>query len=148
MGKKSVVVALHPGLVRLASEGFQNELLVLFGFPSGSAGALLGGELPLRYCSGKFACRVPTWGLPARGHVQGLSLLDLLALARFRVLSCLAWLVVLGCFVAGELLGALSEFDYAGKLQQTGFVRMVPRFRGCIRVMRLMVLRLSRQFFS
>ena len=32
----------------------------------------MGGELPLRYCSGKFACRVPTWGLPARGHVQGL----------------------------------------------------------------------------
>ena len=34
--------------------------------------ALLGGELPLRYCSGRFACRVPTWSVPARGHVQGL----------------------------------------------------------------------------
>ena len=44
----------------------------LFGYPSGSAAALLGGELLLRYCSGRFACRVPTWGLPARGHVQGL----------------------------------------------------------------------------
>ena len=31
------------------------------------------GELPLRYCSGSFACRVPTWGLSARGHVQGLN---------------------------------------------------------------------------
>ena len=49
-----------------------NELLVLFGYPSGSAVALLGGVLPLRYCSGRFACRVPTWGLLARGHVQGL----------------------------------------------------------------------------
>ena len=35
-----------------ASEGFLNELLVLFGYPSGSAAALLNGELPLRYCSG------------------------------------------------------------------------------------------------
>ena len=51
---------------------FLNVMLVLFGYPSGSAAALLGGELPLRYCSGKFACPVPTWGLPARGHVQGL----------------------------------------------------------------------------
>ena len=32
----------------------------------------MGGELPLRYCSGSFACRVPTWGLPVRGHVQDL----------------------------------------------------------------------------
>ena len=32
-----------------ASEGFFNELLVLFCYPSGSAAALLGGELPLRY---------------------------------------------------------------------------------------------------
>ena len=32
-----------------ASEGLLNELLVLFGYPSGSAAALLGGELPLRY---------------------------------------------------------------------------------------------------
>ena len=56
----------------IQAEVFFFYVLVLFGFPSGSAAALLGGELPLRYCSGKFACRVPTWGLPARGHVQGL----------------------------------------------------------------------------
>ena len=31
-----------------------NELLVLFGSPCGSAAALLGGVLPLRYCSGRF----------------------------------------------------------------------------------------------
>ena len=35
-----------------ASEDFLTELLVLFGYLSGSAAALLGGELPLRYCSG------------------------------------------------------------------------------------------------
>ena len=28
--------------------------------------------LPLRYCSGGFACRVPSWTLPARGHAQGI----------------------------------------------------------------------------
>ena len=55
-----------------ASQGFFVELLVLFGYLSGSAAALLNGELLLRYCSGKFACRVPSWGLPARGHVRGL----------------------------------------------------------------------------
>ena len=48
------------------------ELLVLFGYPSSSAAVLLGVELLFRCCSGGFACRVPTWGLPARGHVQGL----------------------------------------------------------------------------
>ena len=49
-----------------------NELLVLFGYPCGSAAALMSGVLPLRYCSGRFACRVPTWSLPAHGHVRGL----------------------------------------------------------------------------
>ena len=49
-----------------------DELLVLFGYPSGSVAALLDGELPLRYCSGKFACRAPAWFLPARGDVRGL----------------------------------------------------------------------------
>ena len=48
------------------------EQPVLFGYPCGSAAALLGGVSPLRDWSGKFACRVLTWGLPARGHVQGL----------------------------------------------------------------------------
>ena len=52
-----------------ASEDFLNRLLVLFGYPSGSAAALLAGVLPLRYCSAKFACKFPTWRLPDRGHV-------------------------------------------------------------------------------
>ena len=49
-----------------------NDLLVLFGYPSGSTTALLNGEVPLRYSSGEFACRLPMWGLPSCGHVQGL----------------------------------------------------------------------------
>ena len=55
-----------------ASEGFLNEPLVLFGYPYGCAAALLSGVLPLRNCSGRFACRVPTWSLPAHVHVRGL----------------------------------------------------------------------------
>ena len=45
------------------------RLSVLFGYPSGSAAALLAGVLPLRYCSARFACKFPTWRLPDRGHV-------------------------------------------------------------------------------
>ena len=55
-----------------ASEGFLNELPVLCGYPSGSASVLLGGELSLRYCSNRFSCRVPNWGLHSHGHVRGL----------------------------------------------------------------------------
>ena len=95
----------------LASEGFLNELLVLFGYPSASAAALLGGELLLRYCSGKLACRVTTWGLPARGHIQGL----IAEFAGVGEVSCtVAWLVVLGCLVVGEFLGAYTLQDVAG----------------------------------
>ena len=52
-----------------ASEDFLNRLLVLFGYPCGSAAALLAGVLLLRYCSARFACEFPTWRLPDRGHV-------------------------------------------------------------------------------
>ena len=52
-----------------ASEDFLNRLLVLFGYPCGSAAALLAGVLPFRYCSARFACKFPTWRLPDRGHV-------------------------------------------------------------------------------
>ena len=41
----------------------------MFGYPSGSAAALLAGVLPLQYCSARFACKFPTWRLPDRGHV-------------------------------------------------------------------------------
>ena len=74
--------------------------------------------------------------------------------------------MVLGCLVVGEFLGALKEFCYTGNpstpywfwqgwefsvsstgleeiesLRIQGFATVVPRFRGCITVMRLMVLR-------
>ena len=80
--------------------------------------------------------------------------LNLLVLERFRgafmliVLSCLAWLVVLGCLAVGEFLGAFKSVRRHWKPQHTlqvlagmGVLTMVPRFRGCIRVMRHMVLR-------
>ena len=55
-----------------ASEPFLNELLGLFQYPPGSGRALVGGTLPLRYCSARFACRTPTWRLPVSGHVVDL----------------------------------------------------------------------------
>ena len=54
-----------------ASEPFLNELLSLFRYPSGSARALVAGTLPLRYCATRFACKSPTWRLPAFAHVTG-----------------------------------------------------------------------------
>ena len=107
-----------------ASAGFLIGLLVLFGYPSGSAAALLGGELTLRYCSGKFACRVPTWGLPARGHVQGL-------VAEFagveevpewpRRLCSVAWpgWWCQGAWGLEDSWVALKEFGNTGKTQHT-----------------------------
>ena len=49
-----------------------DELLGLFRYPPRSGRALLAGTLPLRYCAARFACRVPTWRLPASGHVARL----------------------------------------------------------------------------
>ena len=51
-----------------SSVPFLNELLRLFGYPSGSVGALLDGTLPSRYCTTRFASRIPTWRLPVPGH--------------------------------------------------------------------------------
>ena len=51
---------------------FLNELLRLFGYPSGSAGALLAGTLPLRYFTTRFASRIPTWRLPVPEHAASL----------------------------------------------------------------------------
>ena len=39
-----------------------------FSHPPGSAAALLEGTLPLRYCAGRFACKIPTLRLPAAGR--------------------------------------------------------------------------------
>ena len=48
---------------------FLDELLVLFGYPSGSGASLLAGTLPLRFFAESFACRIPTWRLPEGGNV-------------------------------------------------------------------------------
>ena len=50
-----------------AAVHFLDELLALFRFH-----ALLAGTLPLRYCSTRFACRTPSWRLPALGSVHSL----------------------------------------------------------------------------
>ena len=49
-----------------------DSLLAVFGYPVGSGGLLLSGELPLRFCSGNFAFRRPCWGLLDSGGVQAL----------------------------------------------------------------------------
>ena len=41
-------------------------------WPPGSAPALLGGTLPLRYCAAMFARQVPTWRLPPSDKVADL----------------------------------------------------------------------------
>ena len=50
--------------------GFLDSLLGVFGYPAGSGRVLLDGHLPLRYYSGCFALRKPTWGLPHGGWVS------------------------------------------------------------------------------
>ena len=52
--------------------GFLDDLLQVFGYPGGSGALLLAGDLPLRYCTDKFALLKPTWGLPEGGHVRSL----------------------------------------------------------------------------
>ena len=56
----------------VSSVHFLDELLVLFGYASGSGAALLEGTLPLRYYTSRFARKVPTWRLPAAGEVASL----------------------------------------------------------------------------
>ena len=48
---------------------FLDELLLLSGYPPGSGVALLRGSLPLRYCTSRFAHKVPTWSLLVSGGV-------------------------------------------------------------------------------
>ena len=52
--------------------GFLDSLLGVFGYPAGSGRVLLAGDLPLRYYSGCFALRKPTWRLPKEGGVRTL----------------------------------------------------------------------------
>ena len=75
-----------------ASEGFLNELLLLFRYPPRSAVALLEGTLPLRYCAGRFTGRVPTWRLPADRHVVDLDTEGSEEVGIMRVEHSSAWL--------------------------------------------------------
>ena len=52
--------------------GFLDDLLRVFGYPGGSGELLLADQLPLRYCTDRFAFRNPRWNLPERGHVHSL----------------------------------------------------------------------------
>ena len=73
MAGKSAGMDLHPVLWRhLILPGFLDALLQMFGYPGGSGALLLAGELPLRYCTDRFALRKPCWSLPERGHVHSL----------------------------------------------------------------------------
>ena len=49
---------------------FLDSLLEFFCYPAWSGRLLLAGELPLRYYSGNFALRKPSWRLPKDGAVQ------------------------------------------------------------------------------
>ena len=51
---------------------FLDSLLEVLGYPVRSGGLLLSGELPLRYYSGNFALRKPSWSLPDCGGGQAL----------------------------------------------------------------------------
>ena len=51
---------------------FLDSLLEVFGYPVRSGSLLLAGELSLRYYSGIFALRKPSWSLPDYGGVQTL----------------------------------------------------------------------------
>ena len=60
-----------------ASEAFLDELLILLRFPPRSCHALFAGTLPLRYCTIRFACRIPTWRLSVSGHAASQVTADL-----------------------------------------------------------------------
>ena len=52
--------------------GFLDDLLSLFGYPSGSGQSLVDGSLRMRSCSANFSHKNPTWGLPHSGGVAAL----------------------------------------------------------------------------
>ena len=77
-----------------------------------SCSLLLAGELPLRYYSGNFALRKPSWSLPDVGGVQALLSVLVLVWLSFRLLG-----VGLTLGVAGleELEGLGKECDLPRK---------------------------------
>ena len=128
-----------------ASEDFLNRLLVWFGYPSGSAAALLSGVFPLRYVSlpgllvsfplGGFLTRVMfvSWLLIVL--LIALLVIGSLGVMGFVVFLSPALLVVLVFLVRAGFLGALKEFDSTEKHQHTlqdlviwGVYRLVLKF--------------------
>ena len=49
-----------------------DDLLSLFGYPSGCGQSLVDGSLRMRYCSANFSRKKPTWWLPPVGGVADL----------------------------------------------------------------------------
>ena len=60
----SLVMVTLPDLRETSDIRFLDELLFLFGYPPGSGSALLRGTLFVRYCTSRFAHKVPALGLP------------------------------------------------------------------------------------
>ena len=99
-----------------ASEEFLEELPVLLRYPPRSAAALLGCTLPLRYCAGRFARRIPTWRLPVDGHVIGLVSDDCGGYGRSALVAAPGSRGSAGLVVLAEVL---NESDWTEKLQHT-----------------------------
>ena len=59
-------------VLRLGFWRFLDDLLSLFGYPSGSGQSLVDGSLRMRYCSTNFSHKKPTWRLPPSGGVAAL----------------------------------------------------------------------------
>ena len=102
-----------------ASAPFLDQLLALFHYPSGSSAALLNGTLPLRYCSVKFAAKVPF------GFYLFLVMFLVCLLFMIRLL-----LVLLRLSVAVLDLG-ISDFDSTKKHLHTSLVLQCMLVHGC-----------------
>ena len=59
----------HVSALEAFGNGFLDDLLSLFSYPSGSGQSLIDGSLRMRYCSPNFSHKKPTLGLPRFGGV-------------------------------------------------------------------------------
>ena len=89
--------------------GFLDSLLAVFGYPVGSGGLLLSGDLPLWFCSGNFALRGPSWSLrmvfPMFFTVLGGR--DFVLMMRFWVLGL--------AMIKGDVFHCMSTVFFLGK---------------------------------
>ena len=98
---RSVVMVSLPG----REIQFLNELLLLFRYPPRSAAALLEGTLPLRYCAGRFASRVPLGAFLLQVTLRTWLLKRVWMLALFGCSCSYAWFSRLVMVVAGLVGG-------------------------------------------